>query len=208
MSNQPPSNRDFSPESASNLNERDLLAGLKRKDEWAYRQLIDQWSDKMFQVAYRFLGKKEDAEEIVQEVLQKVLEKIETFEGGSSLYTWLYRIAVNQALMRLRKVKGKEFVSWEGLLPAYEYGIRIQPLGDWFRVPEDLLAQKEVQDFLGQCIDQLPEDLKAAYLLKDVEVLSEEEVCGILELTRPAMKNRVHRARLILREQMEKKYVR
>lgn len=203
MQNHPP-NQDFSPATASNLKERDLLAGLKRKEEWAYRQLIDQWSDKMFQVAYRFLGKKEDAEEIVQEVLQKVLEKIETFQGASFLYTWLYRIAVNQALMRLRTVKGKEFVSWEELLPSYEHGIRTQPLGDWFRVPEDLLAQKEVQDFLGQCIDQLPEDLKPAYLLKDVEGLSEEEVCGILELTKPTMKNRVHRARLILREQMEK----
>jgi RNA polymerase sigma-70 factor (ECF subfamily) len=207
MTKPPVTHQDFSHVAASNPKEKDLLVGLKRKEEWAYRQLIDQWAEKMNRVAFHFLGKKEDAEEIVQEVLQKVVEKIDTFAGASSLYTWLYRIAVNQALMRLRKAKGKVFVSWEDQLPSYEHGIRIHSLGDWFRVPEDLLAQKEVQDFLGQCIDQLPEDLKVAYLLKDVEDLSEGEVCKILELTKPTMKNRVHRARLILREQMEKKYV-
>ncbi|MBI4238707.1 MAG: RNA polymerase sigma factor, partial [Deltaproteobacteria bacterium] len=89
-------NKDFSSSPASHLNEGELIRGLTRKEEWAYRQLIDQWSDKLYRLAYRFLGKKEEAEEIVQEVLQKVVEKIDTFQGDSSLYTWMYRIAVNQ----------------------------------------------------------------------------------------------------------------
>lgn len=190
------------------MGEKELIEGLRRKEEQAYRQLIDRWSDKIYRLAYRLLGKKEEAEEIVQEVLQKVVEKIDTFQGESSLFTWIYRIAVNQALMRLRQVKGKQFVSWEEFAPEFESGIRTREVPDWSVLPEELFAQKELQDFFRHCVEKLPEDLKPAYLLKDVEGLSEEEACEALGLTKPAMKNRVHRARLILRERLEKKYVR
>lgn len=200
--------RDFSPSPASHSNEETLLCGLRQKEAWAFRQLIDQWSDRIYRLAYRFLGKIEDAEEIVQDVLQKVVEKIDTFQGNSSLYTWVYRIAVNQSLMKLRAMKGKHFVSWEECLPHFEDGVRVQEVADWSQIPEERFLQKEFQDFLRQCVDELPEDLKTAYLLKDVEGLSEEESCEALKLTKPAMKNRVHRARLILRERLEQKYVR
>ena len=201
-------NKDFSSSPASHLNEGELIRGLTQKEEWAYRQLIDQWSDKLYRLAYRLLGKKEEAEEIVQEVLQKVVEKIDTFQGDSSLYTWMYRIAVNQSLMRLRTQKGKEFVSLEEHASEFENGIRVREIPDWSKLPEELFAKKELHDFLQQCVDELPEDLKTAYLLKDVEGFSEEEVCTTLELSKPAMRNRVHRARLILREKLERKYVR
>ena len=184
------------------------MRGLAQKEEWAYRQLIDQWSDKLYRLAYRFLGKKEEAEEIVQEVLQKVVEKIDTFQGDSSLYTWMYRIAVNQSLMRLRAQKGKDFVSLEEHAPEFENGIRVREVPDWSKLPEALFAKKELQDFVQQCVAELTEDLKTAYLLKDVEGLAEEEVCTLLTLSKPAMRNRVHRARLILREKLERKYVR
>ncbi len=201
-------NKDFSSSPASHLNEGELIRGLTQKEEWAYRQLIDQWSNKLYRLAYRFLGKKEEAEEIVQEVLQKVVEKIDTFQGGSSLYTWMYRIAVNQSLMRLRTQKGKEFVSLEEHASEFENGIRVREIPDWSKLPEALFAKKELQDFVQQCVTELPEDLKTAYLLKDVEGLAEEEVCTLLTLSKPAMRNRVHRARLILREKLERKYVR
>ncbi|MBI2337154.1 MAG: sigma-70 family RNA polymerase sigma factor [Deltaproteobacteria bacterium] len=200
--------QDLSPSSASESSEDVLLRGLKEKESWAYQQLIDRWANKIYRLAFHFLRKKEDAEEIVQEVLQKVVEKIGTFQGQSSVYTWIYRIAVNQALMRLRTMKGKQFVSWEEFAPHFENGIRVQTTADWSTKPEAFFAQKELQAFLKQCVDELPEDLKTAYLLKDMEGLSEEEVCETLELSKPAMKNRVHRARLILRERLERKYVR
>lgn len=200
--------RDFSPSHASHPVEDGFLEGLKQKEEWAFRRLIDQWSDRIYRLAYRFLGKTEDAEDIVQEVLQKVVEKIDTFKGNSSLYTWVYRIAVNQSLMKLRSMKGKHFVSWEEYLPHFEDGIRTREVADWSQIPEEHFIQKEFQAVLRQCVDELPEDLKTAYLLKDVEGFSEEEICEMLELTKPAMKNRVHRARLILRERLEQKYVR
>lgn len=200
--------KDFSPSPASHPSEGELVRGLTRKEEWAYLQLIDRWSDKLYRLAYRFSGKKEEAEEIVQEVLQKVVEKIDTFQGDSSLYTWMYRIAVNQSLMRLRSQKGKEFVSLEEHAPEFENGIRVREIPDWSKLPEALFAKKELQDFMQQCVAELPDDLKTAYLLKDVEGLSEEEVCTLLTLSKPAMRNRVHRARLILRERLERKYVR
>lgn len=200
--------RDFSSSSASNPIEDGFLHGLRQKEEWAYRQLIDQWSDKLYRLSLRFVRRPEEAQEIVQEVFQKVVEKIDTFQGNSSLYTWVYRIAVNQSLMRLRGIKGRQFVSWEEFAPEFENGIRAREINDWSQIPEERFIQKEFQDFLRQCVDELPEDLKTAYLLKDVEGLSEAEICETLELTKPAMKNRVHRARLILRERLEKKYVR
>ena len=200
--------KDFSASRASHFNEEELIRGLNQKQEWAYRRLIDRWSDKLYRLAYRFLGTKEEAEEIVQEVLQKVVEKIETFQGNSSLYTWMYRIAVNQSLMRLRRVKGKEFLSLEDEAPEFENGIRIRVIPDWSKLPDELFEKKELYEFVQQCVSELPEVLQTAYLLKDAEGFSEEEVCRRLELTKSAMRNRVHRARLILRERLEKKYVR
>lgn len=200
--------KDFSSTPASHLNEETFVRGLTQKEEWAYRQLIDRWADKLYRLAYRFFGEKEAAEEIVQEVLEKVVEKIGAFQGNSSLYTWIYRITVNQSLMKLRKTKGKTFVPLEDARTEFENGILVRVIPDWSRLPDDLFAKKELRDFVRQCVEQLPEDLKTAYVLKDVEGLSEEEVCETLNVTKSAMRNRVHKARLILREQLEQRYVR
>lgn len=203
-----PKSRDFQPSAASNLSEKDLVGGLREKADWAFRELISRWSDKLYRLALRFVKRPEEAQEIVQEVCLKVVEKIDTFEGGSSLYTWLYRVTVNESLMRLRPDRGKETVSWEDVLPKYENGVHLENFSDWAKLPDERFAEKEFQEFVRASIELLPDDLKTAYLLKDVEQLPEEEVCKILELTKPAMKNRVHRARLFLRKRIEEQYVR
>jgi len=207
MGNRPKS-QDVSETAASNISEKDLIQGLRERADWAFRELISRWSDKLYRLSLRFLKRPEEAQEIVQEVCLKVVEKIDTFEGTSSLYTWLYRIAVNESLMRLRPNKGKVQVSWEDVLPKYENGIHLENFSDWTKLPDERFAEKEFQEFVQASIELLPDDLKAAYLLKDVEQLPEEEVCKVLELTKPAMKNRVHRARLFLRKRIERKYVR
>lgn len=203
-----PKSRDVSPVAVSNVSEKDRIGGLREKADWAFRELISRWSDKLYRLSLRFVKRLEEAQEIVQEVLVKVVEKIDTFEGGSSLYTWLYRVTVNESLMRLRPDKGKKMVSWEDVLPEYENGIHIQEFSDWAKLPDEKVVEKEFQQFVQESIELLPDDLKTAYLLKDVEQLPEQEVCKILELTKPAMKNRVHRARLFLRKRIEEKYVR
>jgi RNA polymerase sigma-70 factor, ECF subfamily len=201
-----PKHKDFSATGASNKDEA-LITALKNKEEWAYGQLIEQYSEKLFRVAYRFLGKKEDAEEVVQEVLLRVVEKIDGFKSESSIYTWLYRIAVNQSLTRIRGDKVKNTIYFEEKDPSFEDGIRKRETADWSRLPDDLFIKKEFSDFLIECLEKLPEDLRAAYILKDIEGLKEEEVCETLEISKPAMKNRVHRARIILKELLERKYV-
>lgn len=203
-----PKSKDFYPPDASNLNEKDLIGGLREKADWAYRELISRWSDKLYRLSLRFVKRPEEAQEIVQEVLIKVVEKIDTFEGTSSLYTWLYRVTVNESLMRLRPDKGKKTVSLEDVLPKYENGIHGESFSDWEKLPDEQFAEKEFQEFVRESIEFLPDDLRTAYLLKDVEQLPEDEVCKILEVTKPAMKNRVHRARLFLRKRIEEKYVR
>jgi len=203
-----PKSRDFQPAAASNISDKDLIRGLREKADWAYQELISRWSDKLYQLSLRFLKRPEEAQEIVQEVLLKVVEKIDTFEGGSSLYTWLYRVTVNESLMRLRPDKGRKTVSWEDVLPKYENGIHLENFSDWVKLPDEKFEEKEFKQFVQESIEILPDDLKAAYLLKDVEQLPEDEVCKVLELTKPAMKNRVHRARLFLRKKIEERYVR
>ncbi|MBI1909400.1 MAG: sigma-70 family RNA polymerase sigma factor [Deltaproteobacteria bacterium] len=188
--------------------ETTLLEGLKKGMESAYRGLVEGYSDRLFRIISRFVRNPEEAKEVLQTVFLKVIENIQKFEGNSSLYTWLYRIAVNEALMRIRSQKPRREISWEEVLPHYEDGIRTFEVPDWSKLPDQQLADRELQLFVQESVAELSEDLKAAYLLKDVEQLSEDEVCTILDLTKPAMKNRVHRARLFLRKRIEERYVR
>lgn len=198
------SNRgDLSGSNASN-DEEALVKGLKKKEDSAYRALIDRWGGKLYQLAYRFVRNEQEAQELLQEVLTKVIEKIDFFKGDSSLYTWLYRITVNQALMRIRKDKGfKQTLSWEEVAPKYEDGIMVTKIPDWAKLPDVKFQEEETKELLKKYVEELPEEMKIAYVLKDVEELSEADVCGILEISKPAMKNRVHRARLFIRKRME-----
>jgi RNA polymerase sigma-70 factor (ECF subfamily) len=191
---------------ASKLNERELVLGLKEKKEEAYRRLIEEYSGKLYRLAFRILRQEEEAREVLQEAFLKVVTKIESFHEASSLYTWLYRITLNEALMRKRGSHSHQELPLEDYLPHYEFGVATDVYTDWSRLPDELFEKEEVRSFVQACVEELPKDLKSAYLLKDVEGLSEEEVCGILEISRPAMKNRVHRARLILRKRIEDKY--
>jgi len=179
---------------------------LRESQDWAFRRLVDTSADRLFRLALRFVGSKEDAEEVLQDVMQKIIEKIGSFEGGSALYTWMHSITVNQSLMHLRKKKGKTFVPLDEAPNAFEEGMRKAEPVDLAKLPDEFLEQKEIKTFLAECIERLSDDLKAAYLLKESEGLSEDEVCHILNITKPTMKNRVHRARLILRNELGKKY--
>lgn len=193
---------------ASKSNDRELVPGLKAKKEEAYRQLIEQYSDKLFYLALRILRQEEEAREVLQEAFLKVVAKIDSFHEDSSLYTWLYRITVNEALMRKRGSHSHQELPLEDYLPHYEFGYAVDEYSDWSKLPDKLFEKEEFRTFVRSCVEGLPDELKTAYLLKDEEGLSEDQVCEILEITKPAMKNRVHRARLILRKRIEGKYAR
>ena len=195
------------PSETASQTEVEFVRALSSKMDWAYLRLVSEQADRLFNVAFRFLRDAEEAKETVQDVFRKVVEKIGTFKGESKFSTWIYRITVNEALMRIRERKGKETISWEEILPKYQDGIWMDRNRDWSPMPESQLLEKEALEYLRKCIQELPEDYRAPYILKDVEQLSEAEVCDALGIEKGVMKIRVHRARMFLRKRIEEHYV-
>lgn len=194
-------------EAGASEEEAGFVEALGRREEWAFRRFLTDYSDKLYRLAFRFLRQGEEAQDVLQEVVRKVLEKIEGFRGEAKFSTWIYRVTVNESLMRLRAKRQAAAVSWEEILPKYEDGVWIDPNRDWSKLPEARLQESEARNYLKACIQLLPEDYRAAYLLKDVEELSENEVCQLLGLDKSVMKVRVHRARMFLRKKLEERYV-
>lgn len=193
---------------ASNFEEDpEFLGALRARQEPAYRDLILYFSDPLYRAIFRILNREEESREVLQDVFVKVIEKIHTFQGDSKLGTWLYRIAVNEALMKVRSRKKESSLVLEKIGPHFEDGVMVENIPDWSGISDQLLIAKENQDFFQQCIEELPSDYKTAYILKDIEQLSEDEVVSILGISKSTMKIRVHRARLFLRRKIEEKYV-
>ena len=186
--------------------EAKLIADLKKKDSAAYRQVIEDFGNSLYNVAFRILKDREKAYEAVQEALLKMVQSIDRFEGRSSLKTWLYRITVNEALMAQRKELPRLDNPIDELMPSYVKERLKTPLPDWATDPEKVAANHEFEAYFRQVIEELPEALRTAYILKDIEGLSEKEICEVLGLTKAAVKNRAHRARLILRQKIGERY--
>jgi RNA polymerase sigma-70 factor (ECF subfamily) len=182
------------------------LKALRVKDPEAYRQLMNEVGDSLYHVALRIVKNQEKAQEIVQEVFLKMVKNIDRFEGRSTLKTWLYRIAVNESLMSQRKELPRLDDSIEELLPHYEANQLKKPNPEWAKDPERLADDHEFHAFYKECLHKLPETLRTAYVLKDVENLSEDAICEILGITKSAIKNRAHRARLMLRHMIGERY--
>ena len=186
--------------------EQGLIELLKRQSEEAFEELVDRFGRRLYQVSFRILRNSQDAEDVVQETFLRAFQAIANFREESSLYTWLYRIACNQALMRLRKQKERTTVPIEPYLPEFNNGHYAERVTDWTQTPESSLDVQEMQEFFQTCIDELPDDHRVPYILKDVEKLSELKVAEILRISRQAAKNRVHRARLVIRKRVEGRF--
>jgi len=154
----------------------------------------------VYNLALRLLGNNEDAENVLQETFLKVLESLHTFKGESSLSTWIYRIATNFALMRLRKRK-TQFVS----LDDYPIDVSMD-FRDFNQSisndPLQALLNYELRDVLNTAIEKLPLKFKSVFVLKDIEGLSLNEISEMLNMSLPAVKTNLHRARLFLRDQL------
>ncbi len=181
------------------------LEALVAGDRAEFARLVDAYSSPIYRLGLRMLGNPQDAEDVLQNTFLNVLTHIAEFEGRSSLATWLYRIAANEALMLLRKKKPEvnldDFEAEEereSLLP-----IRFV---DWSALPEDQLLSGEGKNALDQAIQTLPESMRLVFLLRDVEGLSIKETAEALNLTETNVKTRLLRARLFLREQLSVYY--
>lgn len=186
------------------LDDAQLINRLKAGDEAALEALMEQYQTRVFGMALRMTGNRQDAEEVLQDVFLAVVQKIETFRGEAKLSTWIYRIATNTSLMKLRKrPKVRAIPLEEELGPAMtEEGVIAEPVMDWTRLPPDELERKELTQRLEEGITQLPPDYRSVFVLRDIQGLSAEEACEALQLSLPALKSRLHRARLFMRKQL------
>jgi len=149
------------------------------------------------------LKNKSDAEEAAQDVFLTVVRKADRFQGNSALYSWIYRICVNACLMRLRKGRRTETVPIEEFLPVFtKEGAHAGPVQDWSRGVELRLLERELGQVIKRFTDELSEKYRVVFVLSDVEGLSNEETAQVLNLTIPAVKSRLHRTRLYLRERL------
>ncbi|MCB0025077.1 MAG: sigma-70 family RNA polymerase sigma factor [Caldilinea sp.] len=183
--------------------ERALIRRIRAGDKAACTECIDLHSPGVYRLALRMTGSPEEAEDITQETFLNAFKAIDSFEGRSGLGTWLYRIAHNTALMRLRK-KQPLYVSID---PPVEPELEERTptpvqLFDWCCLPEQDFATSEARSELEQAIADLPETLRAVFVLRELEGLSTEETAHVLAVSVANVKVRLHRARLWLRERL------
>jgi RNA polymerase sigma-70 factor (ECF subfamily) len=185
----------------------EVVAGLRSGDPAAVERLLARFGAKVYRLAYGITRNAADAEEVAQDVLLSVTQKIATFEGGSALWTWIYRITTNAALNK-RRGKWRELeVPLEFDLPAWKpdghrEGDRAFLLADWSQRPDEILLSKEGRALLDAALARLPDDYRAVVVLRDVEELSNEEAAAVLGDSVGSVKSRLHRARVALREQL------
>jgi RNA polymerase sigma-70 factor, ECF subfamily len=181
------------------LDEQALLAGLRAGDDRAYEQLVRTFGGRMLAVAQRILRNEEDARDAVQSAYLSAFKSIGGFEGGCLLSTWLHRIVVNAALMKLRSSRRKAEESLEPLLPTYQDdGHHVEQFSQNDLPADALLEREEAKAVVRACIAQLPDRHRAILVLRDIEDVSNGEVAALLGITPNAAKIRLHRARQAL----------
>jgi RNA polymerase sigma-70 factor (ECF subfamily) len=175
------------------------LEALRSGDRAEFAALIEAYSGQIYRLALKMVQNPQDAEDILQETFIKAYKALPNFEGRSSLSTWLYRIATNEALMFLRKKQPVQ-VSVDEPLKSNEGFERPRQIIDWCCLPENELMSSEARANLDQRIQELPESLRAVFLLRDIEGLSTRETAEVLDISESAVKTRLSRARFRLRE--------
>jgi len=192
--------------SESNLTPDFDIESLQHGDKTEFARLVEAYSPQVFRLALKMLQNQQDAEDILQETFIKAYKALPRFEGRSSLSTWLYRIATNEALMLLRR-KHPDQISVEQ--PTHDdTAAEVSPLEiiDWCCLPEGELMSAEARANLESSISRLPQSLRMVFLLRDIEGLSTRETAEILDITESAVKTRLSRARLQLRELLTSYY--
>ncbi len=178
---------------------RDLQAGNLD----AYDKIAELYQKKIYALSFNLMRNQMDAQDVTQEVLLTLFRRINTFQGKSAFSSWVYRITLNASYMKLRSKKKEPNVSIDELLPYFNgAGFQQEKIQDWSENTESLLFTNETREVINKAVGLLPEKEKVVFLLRDVEGLSTEKVGEILDLTIPAVKSRLHRARLFLRKKL------
>jgi RNA polymerase sigma-70 factor (ECF subfamily) len=182
-----------------------LVARARVKDEAAFEELVSRYEDKLYRLAMRFVRNETDAQEILQEAFLSAWRNLPTFEGRAQFGSWMYRVTVNEALMLLRSRNRHPEVTVDDVEPTAlndavaESGQTLRGGADWSQRADEQLQSQEMRKHIQDSVDALPEGLRTVFLLRDVEELSTEDTAEMLGLSVPAVKTRLHRARLALR---------
>jgi RNA polymerase sigma-70 factor (ECF subfamily) len=185
------------------IEEAEQIEKARGGDARAFGDLIGKYERKIFRLAQHITQNREDAEDVLQETFLKAYEHLNQFQGNSKFYTWIVRIAVNQALMKLRKRKSDKTVSMDEGIDTGE-DVVVREIAAWDEDPEQRYSREELNEILTAAVDSLAPAYRTVFVLRDVEDLSTEETAEALELSIPAVKSRLLRARLQLREKLTK----
>ena len=181
-----------------------LVDALRRDDPEAPELLVGTYGDRVYRLARRITGGNEDAEEVAQDALWTAARKIQTFKGESAFGSWLYRITANAAYQKLRARRSKaREIALDDVLPALdEDGRHFEPMADWSSRVDEQALHGELRRVLTEAIDALPPDYRTALVMHDVEGLSNPDIAEALGISLPAVKSRVHRSRLYVRQRL------
>ena len=193
--------------SQAGTDESVLLAQSREGDTRAFAELVRRYEGKIFRLAQHITQNREDAEDVLQETFMKSYEHLDQFKGDSKFYTWIVRIAVNQALMKLRRRKTDKSVSLDEQIDTGEDTI-VREIAAWDEDPEQQFSREELGSILDRAIQSLDPPYRSVFVLRDIDELSTEETAEALGLSVPAVKSRLLRARLQLREKLTRYFKR
>jgi RNA polymerase sigma-70 factor (ECF subfamily) len=185
------------------LDDLELVEQAKRGDPEAFPELVSRYESKIYRLARHITQNEEDAEDVLQDTFLKAFANLGQFQGNSKFYTWLVRIAVNESLMKLRRRKADKMVSLDEPVETDD-DVVVRDIAAWDEDPEQKYGRAEMNAILTRTINSLPPGFRAVFWLRDVEELSTEETAQALHLSIPAVKSRLLRARLQLRDKLNR----
>jgi RNA polymerase sigma-70 factor, ECF subfamily len=189
------------------FDESGLVAKAREGDSAAFSELVNRYSRKIYRLAKHITQNAEDAEDVLQETFLKAFSHLDSFQGQSKFYTWIVRIAVNEALMKLRKRKSDRSVPLDEPLDTGEDTV-VREIAVWDENPEQKYSREELGQILDEAIQGLKPVFRTVFVLRDIEELSTEETAEALGISVPAVKSRLLRARLQLREKLTRSFKR
>jgi RNA polymerase sigma-70 factor (ECF subfamily) len=193
--------------SLADADETILVAQSRAGDTAAFGELVRRYEGKIFRLAQHVTQNREDAEDVLQETFMKAYEHLDQFQGNSKFYTWIVRIAVNQALMKLRRRKTDKSVSLDEQIDTGE-DTMVREIAAWDEDPEQRFSRDELGGILDTAVQSLEPPYRSVFVLRDIDELSTEETAEALGLSIPAVKSRLLRARLQLREKLTRYFKR
>jgi len=182
----------------------ELVKGVSEREESSFEELLERYGSKVLNLAMRITRSQEDAEEILQDVFITVFTKLNSFEHKAQFSSWLYRVTMNSSFMKIRARNRRRTVSLEDVEPTTRQNW-VGNRTEMFDI-DTMSSRHELRDAIQAAVQKLPDEYRAIFVLRDIDGLSNEAVSQVLQLSVPAVKSRLHRSRLLMREQLQTHY--